>query len=174
MANKGFTRDPEADEPVTIPRPRVDVLERAVADPFGAPSSPVELKDPALVTHWCNTELKGGAQLHSYTEAGWLKVRPEYLKQPDHLTFSVSPDGYVTRGERHREILMYTTAEHNKRRMWAKTESNMKRMRQSNDEIAQSAAQHFGSEAGDFLSAHGRGIGGIKDSREVIATEQPK
>lgn len=165
----------KTDITVAIPRPRVDVLERAVADPFGAPSQPVELTDPALVTHWCNTELKGGAQLHTYTEAGWLKVRTEYLKNPDNFSFSVSPDGYVTRGERHREILMYTTKEHEKRRAWAKTEQTMKRMRMSNTEIAEAGAKHFGSdEAGEYLRKNARGIGGIRDDREIIATEQPK
>lgn len=168
----------KADEPVQpvedveIPLPRVDVLERALIDPFGAPSSPIELRDPQFITHWCNTELNSGAQLYKYEAAGWQKTRPEYLLHPDRFHFNVSPDGYVTRGERHREILMYTTKIYQKRREWAKTEENMKRMRMSTKDIQEAASVQFGKEGDQAAEYLGRHIGGVTDSFERIQVQK--
>lgn len=158
--------DPTA--PVEIPIPHVDVLERSIIDPFGAPSVPIELKDPQFVTRWVNTELQGGSQMYQATQAGYLKVRPEFLAYPDRFQFNISPDGFVTRGERHREILMYTTKDHQKRRAWAKTEANMRRMRMSKDEVQKATAEHFGKEGDEAANFVGRHIGGVTDNIERI------
>lgn len=157
-----------------IPLPAIEVLERAVVDPFGAPSSPVDLRDPALVTHWCNTELAGGSQLHKALDAGYLQVRPEYLAHPDRFQFQVSPEGYVTRGPRHQEILMYTTKVHKRRRAWAKTQRNLKDMKVTTAAVQEAAAQHFGKDgdqAADFIGRHVGPVGGVSDSYERIAVE---
>lgn len=169
---KGKPRKPvEAVEgSIEIPMPAIAVLDRAVADPFGAPSSPISLKDPQFVTHWCNTELAGGSQLHKYVDAGWLKAKPEFLAHPDRFQFNISPEGYVTRGERHREILMYTTKEHEKRRTWAKTEANMRKMRMSKHEIQNAAAAQFGKDGDEAAEFIGRHVGGVEDNIERIAT----
>ena len=136
---------------VDIPLPRIDVMDRAVSDPFGLPSRPILLRNPDLVCRWVNTDLKGGSQLSDALDSGYLKVRPEYLANPEVFQFQTSPDGYVTRGQRHQEVLMYTTAEHVKRRQWAKTAENVKRMQGSREELAQAAAGKFGDEAGDYV-----------------------
>lgn len=157
-----------------IPLPDVEVLERSIVDPFGAPSAPIELRDPQFVARWVNTELSGGSQLHKATDAGYLKVRPEFLKHPDRFQFNISPDGYVTRGERHKEILMYTTKEHEKRRRWAKTETNMKLMRSSKKEMQEAAVKQFGKDgdqAAEFIGQHVGPVGGVVDGIERIAVE---
>lgn len=164
---------PELDV-IDIPLPAVEVLDRAIIDPFGAPSAPIELRDPQFVTYWCNTELSGGSQLHKALDAGYLKVKPDYLLHPDRFQFQVSPDGYVTRGERHKEILMYTTKDHKKRRAWAKTQENMRRMRMSQSSIQEAAAQHFGKDgdhAAEFIGKHVGPVGGVTDNYERIAVE---
>lgn len=154
-----------------IPRPRIQVLERAVQNPFGIPSAPIYLRDPGFVCHWINTELKGGAQLHYATEAGYLKVRPEYLQDAETFQFQVSPDGYVTRGHRGQEILMYTTVEHAKARQRAKTEENLKRMRNPTAGLGDAASSHIGAEGAEFLERHARPIGQVTTEREVIRVD---
>lgn len=151
-----------------IPLPRVDVLERAQQNPFGTPAAKIELKDPQLVTHWCNTELKGGSQLQYFLESGYLKTRPEYLKNPDTFQFEISPDGYVVRGPRGSEILMYTTKAHVKIRDRQKVDRNLRAMRVTPQELAEAANKKFGSEAADYVSQHMVGVGGVRDDREVI------
>lgn len=157
---------------LTIPTPRVQVLERSLQSPFGIPSSPIELKEPGFVTHWCNTELKGGAQLHYFTEHGYLKVKPEYLRDKDTFQFTVSPEGFVTRGERHKEILMYTTVSHAQSRQRKKTEENVRRMRSVNEDVVEAAGKKLGDEAADFLNRQTRPVGRVTDSREVIEVQE--
>lgn len=163
--------DVPASDLIEIPIPDVQVRDRAIADPFGQPSTPILLKDPQFVTRWVNTELAGGSQLTNALAAGYLKTKPDYLADAEGFHWNTSPDGFVTRGERHREILMYTTKDHQKRRAWAKTETNMKRMRMSKPEIQTAASAHFGKDgdqAADFLGKH---VGGVEDSHEIIARE---
>lgn len=168
-----LTSKPAASEPtpVPIPRPRIQVLERAIQNPFGIPSTPIHLRDPGFVCHWINTELKGGSQLHYATESGYLKVRPEYLHNPETFQFQVSPDGYVTRGQRGQEILMYTTVEHAKAREQAKNEANLKRMRNPTAGLSDAAASHIGAEGAEFLDRHTRPIGSVTTNREMIKVD---
>lgn len=156
---------------VEIPIPDIEVLDRAIADPFGMPSNPITLKDPKFVCRWVNTELKGGAQLTDALSAGYLKTKPEYLADPEGFHWSLSPDGYVTRGERHREILMYTTKEHQKRRAWAKTERNLKAMHVNKSEIQEAAARQFGKDGDRAAEFLGRHVGGVSDFKETIAVD---
>src|SRR3990167_6808354 len=163
---------PSADAPVPIPRPRIQVLERSIQNPFGIPSTPIHLREPGLVCHWINTELKGGSQLHYATEAGYLKVRPEYLQDPETFQFQVSPEGYVTRGARHQEILMYTTVEHATARAQAKNAANLTRMKNPTAGLGDAAARHVGPEGAEFLDRHTRPIGQVTTEREVIRVEE--
>lgn len=160
------TKAEDTPEVTPIPRPRIDVLDRSLADPFGIPSVPIALKEKGFVCRWLNTELKGGSQLHFGTEHGYLKVRPEYLADPESFQWQVSPDGYVTRGERHREILMYTTIEHAEARTRKKTEDNLKKMRSTRQDVIQAAGEKFGDEAANYLQ--GRPVGSIEDTHERI------
>jgi hypothetical protein len=161
----------EVETAVEIEIPDIQVLDRAIADPFGMPSHPILLKDPKFVCRWVNTELKGGSQLTSALNAGYLKAKPEYLADPEGFHWNTSPDGYVTRGERHREILMYTTTEHHKRRAWAKTERNLKAMRAGKGEIQEAASKQFGKDGDRAAEFLGRHIGGVSDYHETIAVD---
>lgn len=156
-------------KPEPIPRPRIDVLERSLQSPLGIPAAPIDLKEKGFVCHWINTELKGGAQLHYVTEHGWLKVRPDYLADPEGFQWQQSPDGYVTRGERHREILMYTTLEHARQRATAKQQENARRMRQTTQDTIEAAGNKYGDEAAEFLARQSKRSVSVKDSYERIA-----
>ena len=153
-----------------IPRPKIEVLERGLANVFGLPSTEVKLKDPEMVTHWCNTAISGN-QLGKYLDAGYLKVRPEMLADPDRVSFTVSPDGYVTNGPRHQEILLYTLRSWYLKRQQKKSDLNRKSMTPAGmkREVVEAAASRYGDEAGEFLDRRSGPVGEVRDSYERIA-----
>ena len=158
--------------PVEIPLPRVEVLDRALQSPFGVSAPEIKLKNPGLICRWCNTELGNGAQLFKTSEAGYLKVKPEYLADPETFQFNVSPDGYVVRGVRGQEILMYTTVEHAKQRAAIKVSENLRRMRQTKTEMVEAAGKQLGDQAADYLNRTGRAVGHIEDSYERLRVDE--
>src|SRR5215213_1759461 len=95
--------DDQVVQVVQIPKPDITVLERGLQNVFGLPSTEIILKDPQFITHWVNTAISGD-QLGKFIDAGYLKVRPEYLADADRVAFTVSPEGYVVRGSRGEEI----------------------------------------------------------------------
>lgn len=153
-----------------IPRPKIEVLERGLANVFGLPSTEVQLKDPDMVTHWCNTAISGN-QLGKYLDAGYLKVRPEMLADQDRVAFQVSPDGYVTNGPRHQEILLYTLKSWYLKRQQRKSELNRKSMMPGGlkREVVEAAAQQFGDQAASYLDQRSGPVGDVRDSLERIA-----
>lgn len=170
MAKKDLVPPPEpaVDLESLIPTPRVEVLERGLANVFGLPSAPIRLKRPEMVTHWCNTAISGH-QLTKYLEAGYLKVRPEMLESPDQVPHSVSPDGYVTQGVRHEIILLYTLASHAKDRQRQKVKKNLESMNPhvAKRDVVEAASQHLGDEAASYLDKRGGPIGQVTDTREI-------
>ena len=168
MANKPTTTEPTLEQ--LIPRPRIEVLERGLANVFGLPSCEIQLKDREMVTHWCNTAISGN-QLGSYLDAGYLKVRPEMLADPDRLSFTVSPDGYVTTGPRHEEILLYTLKSWYLKRQQKKSELNRRSMMPGGmkREVVEAAAAQYGDQAAAFLDRQSGPVGNVRDSYERIA-----
>jgi hypothetical protein len=152
---------------VQIPAPDLQIVERGLRNVFGLPSAEVKLKDPRFVTHWCNTGI-GGDQLGKYLDAGYLKVRVEFLADPDRVAFAASPEGYVVRGARGEEILMYTLHEVYRKRQQEKARRNQVGMRNAKAEAVEAAGQTLGDEAADFLNRHGSVVGGVRDSFERI------
>ena len=152
-----------------IPRPRIEVFERGLQNVFGMPSAKIELKDPAMETHWCNTAISG-TQLVKYLDAGYLKVRPEMLLDHERVSFTTSPEGYVTRGARHEEILLYTLKDWYRQRQREKTRINLEGMRpdRTKTELVEATGKTLGSQTAEYLDTHLKPIGGIKDSHERI------
>lgn len=152
-----------------IPTPRVEVLERGLANVFGLPSTEIKLKRPEMICHWCNTAISGN-QLGKYLDAGYLKVRPEMLADKDRVAFHVSPEGYVTNGPRHEEILLYTLESNYIARQRRKSEINRKSMSPGGlkREVVEAASQQLGDEAAEFLNRTGP-VGTVTDKYERIA-----
>lgn len=150
-----------------IPKPDIAVIERGLQNVFGLPSTEIKLKSPEFVTHWCNTSISGD-QLGKYLDAGYLKVRPEYLADPDRVAFTVSPEGYVVRGSRGEEILLYTLQEVYRERQLKKTRINMRGMANAKAEAVEAAGVSLGPEAADFLNRGGNVVGGVRDNYERI------
>lgn len=105
------------------PRARVVVRERAdqqaletllsdpryksrLSDPFGAPSQPIYLKDRSRECHWFNAAIQND-HIWAKKKGGWDQVRPDDIEDIEQVGgFNVSPQGFVTRGERGQELLM--------------------------------------------------------------------
>lgn len=152
-------------------RPDVDVVDRGLQNPFGMPSTDVEFIEGGFVGRWVNTELKGGAQFRAALEAGYLQCPVEYLKHPEFVTHKKSVEGYVVRGEREKEVLMYTTIENLKKRTRKKQEENLRRMSDPNRSAAdavEAASRHIGDEAAEYLHQHSRPVGRVTDSYERV------
>ena len=164
-----MAKQPVVDMPpvVQIPAPDLQVVERGLRNVFGLPSTEIELKDKRYVTHWCNTGI-GGDQLGKYIDAGYLKVRPEYLADKDRVAFTESPEGYVVRGIRGEEILMYTLKDVYRQRQMEKARRNQQGMRNVSQEVVDAAGQQLGDEAASFLQQKGSVVGGVRDSYERI------
>jgi hypothetical protein len=159
--------DVTTERPVQIPAPDLQVIQRGLENVFGLPSEPIKLKDPQFATHWVNTGLRD-SRFREMTEKGYLPVRPEYLEDPKAFLFSVSVDGYVTKGNRGEEILMYSTKENVRKRAYRKAEINSRGMRNAKQEAVEAAGQQLGDEAASFLQQKGSVVGGVRDSYERI------
>jgi hypothetical protein len=156
-------------EPRTIPRPKIEVLNRSLQNVFGLPSEAIELTDPAFVCHWVNTTISG-AQLGKYLDAGYMKTEPWMLKDTDRVAFTVSPDGYVTRGQRHEEILLYTLKDHYAKRQAEKARKNRDAMNPytTKQQLVAAASAKLGDEAANYLDRHTGPVGEVVDSYERI------
>lgn len=165
----------DAAPPGKIPRPRLSVLERSLQHPFGIPSSPVELKEKGLVCRWVNTELKGGAQFQYALSHGWMQVRPEYVKDLKQVQHVVSPDGFVVRGQRGTELLMYTTIEHFNDRKLAKDHENQRMMNPAvmKRDLVEAADKHLGPEASEYLHDHVGPVGEVRTQYERVQKTEP-
>lgn len=170
---------PEAVAVADVPKPkvrsRVSIIERRLQSPFGEPTSRIDFKNAALSGRWFNTAIRNG-QYNRALDLGWLPVTPDLLVDLHQLgSWTPSPEGAVTRGERGQEVLMYMPLKERVAIQAAKTRENNRLMGNPNAQLRQ-AAEALGAadpEGGDFLDRHARAgtaraIGGITDSREII------
>lgn len=115
--------DTEKKKPGPKPKPRVEVSERAsqqdletllsdkryrarLSDPFGAPSSPIELKDTSKECRWFNASIRND-HIWQKKQGGWDQVTPADVVDLEQLGgYTVSVEGFIVRGERGNEILM--------------------------------------------------------------------
>lgn len=153
------------------PRPRVSVIDRRIQNPFGQPSAAVRLKDPEMEPRWFNTALRAD-RVWLAKEQGWQGVTPEMLADAEQIgAFKVSANGYVCRGEREQEVLMFMRREDRALIQQAKTRINIERMRRPNavkEEVANAAGQHIGSEAADFIHNKMRVVGDVTTQFERV------
>ena len=153
-----------------IPPPKIEVYERGLVDPFGTPSFPVELIDATYECRWVNTADISGDQLAKMEGFGYQKVEPWMLKHADRVSYTVSPEGYVTRGSRHGELLMYIPKDLKKQRELRKAQINRDSMNpyRTKQEVVQAASAQLGDEAADYLHRHTGPVGNVVDSHEII------
>ena len=150
------------------------VAERLRAGVNTVPTFPIKLRDPNLVCHWFNADKSNDRIYRVKNYGGWTPVRPSQLMDADQVgAFHVSPSGFVVRGERGNEHLMYMHKDHVAEIQRAKTEENNRRMgnpERTKQDLANYMGAEHGAEAGDF--AHRKIIGEVVDSRELVPAEE--
>lgn len=151
-------------------KPRISVLERRLQNPFGEPSSPIDLTDPSLECRVFNRAV-GAQQLYKAQRNGWEYVTPAQLVDMEQAGgFRVSTDGQrLVRGEREEEVLMFMPKQDRALIEKAKAEKNTRDMKmgRQKEAVVQAAATQFGDRAGDFMEKT-RIVGSVEDSYERI------
>lgn len=149
------------------PLPKVSVLERRLAHPFGAPSVAMTLRTAGTwAIRVINTGVRSG-RLHDVTaNKGWTYVEADELDgRPDEYGFRVL-DGRLVRGEHGEEVLVKMPQANYDAIQRAKADLNLKGLGKK-DDVAQRTAQVFGDEAGDTVADRIT----VTDSRERVELE---
>jgi hypothetical protein len=160
----------KSETPAEKPKPRISVLDRRLQNPFGEPSSPVDLKDRRLIARWFNGAIIAD-KIWRAKQKGWTPVRPDDVVDLDQIGgFTKSPDGFVARGDRCQEVLMQMPKEDFDLIQMAKTKHNLRNMGNPGAmkaEVVEAAGQQFGDRAADFLNKS-RPVGNVTDQYERI------
>lgn len=137
--------------------PKVSVLDRRLANPFGAPSVPITLKTPGDWTvRIVHSNVRAGRLHDMTTNKGWVYVEPSELDgSPMDLGFRVV-DNRIVRGEHGEEVLMKISQADFDAIQDAKANMNLKALgsKQTVERAAQATATEYGSEAGDKVFAN--------------------
>lgn len=134
--------------------PKVSILDRRLANPFGAGTVPITLKTPGQwEIRWVYSKLRAG-RLHDVTHnKGWVFVEPGELDgSPDEYGLTAK-DNRLVRGDHGDEVLMKMPAADFAKIQAAKRDYNLKELgkKQMAESAAQATAQQHGSEAGDSV-----------------------
>ena len=149
--------------------PKVSVIDRRLANPFGQGTVPITLKTPG---EWeirvVYSKLRSGHLYNMVHQKGWVFVSPEEIDGSPEEYGLTAKDGRLVRGDHGEEVLMKMPYEDFKRIQKAKDAANLKGIGQKAmaEYAAQKTAQAHGSEAGDTVFnafKHGE----IRDSRGV-------
>ena len=153
--------------------PKVSILERRLAHPFGAPSVPITLKDgKQWAIRIVNDAVRTG-RAYQITEMGWTFVTPEEIDgTPASFGFRVMDDRLV-RGERGEEVLVKMPLRDYQQIQKAKADKNLADMggKRIREDVAQRAAQRFGDEAGESVF---RSQMDVQDSRVTMDLEDDR
>ena len=160
------------------PAPRLSVIERRLQNPFGEPSAPITFKEPGLMARWFNGAIIAD-KIWRAKNKGWTPVKTEDIADLDQIGgFTKSPEGFVTRGDRGQEVLMWMRREDFDAIQMAKTRENNRNMGNPTKQRSD-ALEAFGqvnASGAEFIDRQGRRsgpIGGVHDQFERIErTEQ--
>lgn len=151
--------------------PKVSVLDRRLAHPFGAPSPSITLKTPG---QWeiriFNKDVRSGRIHDAVHKLGWVFVEAKELDgSPDEYGFR-ELDGRLVRGEHGAEVIMKMPREHFLQIQQRKSEENLKGLGKQKTlaDAAQRTAQEYGSQAGDLVHARVT----VDDSRERVELDE--
>jgi len=161
-------RDQQADLKVLLSDPR---YKARLDNPFGAPSSPIALKDQTRECRWFNAAIQED-HIWRNKRKGWDQVKPTDVDDLEQLGgYSVSPEGFIVRGERGREILMSMPKEVVRAVRAAKTEHNNRTVGRAgvlHDELSAAVGNKYGDEAGQFVHTHVK----LDEKYEVIPEDK--
>lgn len=170
-------------------KPRIEVTERNIQtsreaiiasdpryakrlqSPFNEPSAPIALKDEHRECRWFNAAIASDHVWRAKNK-GWDQVRKEDVVDLEQIGgYNLSPEGYITRGERGQEVLMSMPREVRNLIQMAKTRDNLARMGNPNKtkaDVVNAASQHLGDEAASYLNDRVGPLGGVTDTYERI------
>lgn len=154
----------------TFQQPRIEVLNRRLQSPFGAPSAQVHLKEAGWSCRWFNSAVSAD-HVYRSKQNGWQPVRPSELVDPEQIGgFEVSPDGFVTRGEKGQEVLMKLPESWREQIATKKAERNVENMKmgRAKQDVATAAGRALGDQAGEFINDNVTMVGDVKDGYERI------
>lgn len=158
-------------------RPRIEVLERRLQNPFGEPSAPVRLVDDTRECRWFNAAVQND-HIWRAKHKGWEPVKPDELSDIDQIGgYGIDTSGFVVRGERGQEVLMAMPKEWRKQIQAAKIAQNIRNMGNPNRqkaEIVEAAGAKLGAEAADFLNKRMGSVGAVTDTYERIERVEPE
>jgi len=104
------TDPPPVDDPLKGRKKRqISVIERRLkGDPFVRQQGPViQLKDQSMRIRWFNGEISHDKIFVAEHEKGWIKVHKDDVANPEQLgAFTITPEGWITRGQRGQEMCM--------------------------------------------------------------------
>lgn len=134
--------------------PKVSILDRRLANPFGFPSEAITLKEGQWATRWFAESVRSG-RVHQGHQLGWDFVGPEDLRGPASDVGALVVDGRVVRGDAHnREVLMKMPQADFAQIQHAKAVKNLADMgsgKKTSERAANLAAKQFGDQAGDAV-----------------------
>ncbi len=147
-----------------------------LSNPFNEPSAPIGLKDTSRECRWFNAS-KGTDHIWRSKRKGWDQVCPEDVADLEQIGgYNVSPEGFITRGERGQEMLMSMPKDVRFAIQTAKTRANIANMGNPNatkQEVVEAAGNQLGSEAADYLNARIGPVGGVTDTFERVERVDP-
>ena len=150
--------------------PKVSILDRRLANPFGSGSVPITLKTPGhWEIRWVLTNLRAGHMWDMTHNKGWVCVEPNEIDGSADEFGLTSSDNRIVRGESSaREVLMKMPKADFDAIQRAKAAKNLKGLgiKQMRQDVAQAAAKEHGDQAGDTVYDAFQ-HGDIKDSRGI-------
>jgi hypothetical protein len=149
--------------------PKVSVIDRRMANPFGTGTVPITLKTPGQwEVRWVYSKMRPGHLYQMTHQKGWVFVEPGELDgSPDEYGLTAK-DNRLVRGDHGEEVLMKMPLEDFKKIQKAKAEYNLKELgqKQMQSAVAQATAKQHGDEAGE-MAFNAFQHGEVKDSRGV-------
>lgn len=148
-------------------KPRIEVYERAIQNPFGEPSEAIQLKDKSRICHWFNADISND-HVWRKKRRGWEPVRPDDIVDIEQIGgHQVDVAGGIVRGERGKEVLMSMPRDVYQQIQMAKTKLNLRNVGNPSgmkNEVVEAA----GHQLGDQMASMGAS-GTVVDTRERIA-----
>jgi hypothetical protein len=133
--------------------PVVSVLERRLANPFGAPSVPITLKDGGRwAIRIANDGVRTG-RVHQIIQLGWTYVTPDEIDgRPADFGFR-EMDGRLVRGEHGQEVIVKMPQADFDAIQSAKADKNLANLggKKIKHDVANATAAKYGDEAGETV-----------------------
>ncbi len=156
--------------------PKIDVLERRLAHPFGAPSVPITLKDgQAWAIRWVSDGVRTG-RVHQIQGMGWDFVAPEEIDGRPADFGCRALDGRLVRGEHGEEVLVKMPQEMFNKIQWAKAAKNLENLggTKGKTQAAEAVAKQFGPEAADTVYRSGMEVTDSRVSMDLEGEAPPQ